>query len=262
MTIALIDGDIVAYRIGFSVQKKGELIENAEEEAILRCDTTMHAILAETGADHFRVFLSGGDNYRLIYNPEYKANRDPADKPILLALVREHLVTNWNAEVQDGIEADDAMGIAQWEAARDDLEGSVYVWDRQTVICSIDKDLHQIPGHHYNFVKQEHSFVDPFDGLKFFYKQLLIGDTVDNIFGVHGIGKVKAARLIDNCEDELEMFENVQAQYDSDARLIMNGICLKIQTYPNELWEPPPGAQIETNQIGEDEGTVPLQEST
>lgn len=260
MTIALIDGDVVAYRIGFSLQKKGVLIDDADSELRLRCDQTIRAIIDETGAERYRVFLSGGTNYRLKYNPEYKANRDPANKPILLAEVRQYLVDYWNAEVCDGIEADDAMGIAQWEAARDDLEGGVYIWDHQSVICSIDKDMLQIPGWHYNFVTQHHRDVDPYDGLKFFYKQLLIGDTIDNIFGVYGIGKVKADRIVDPCEDELEMFEAVQSRYDSDARLIMNGICLKIQTYPGELWEPPLGAQIETNEDGETEGPVPLQE--
>lgn len=242
-----IDGDIVAYRVGFSCQIKGELVET-EEVAYARVDELMRRILHETSADDYMAFLSGGSNYRLQYNPEYKANRDPNNKPILLPQIRQYLVDAWNATICEGYEADDALGIMQCTSEID------------TVICSIDKDLHQIPGLHYNFVKQEFSEVSQWEGLQFFYKQLLIGDTVDNIFGVYGIGPKKADRIINACIDEAEMYDQVLFLYDSVERLHMNAHCLYIQKKPDDRWEVPPGAETTTDEGGEGEEPLSVQE--
>jgi len=244
---ALIDGDIVAYRVGFSCQVKG-VLSATEDVAYARVDELMHRILFETNADSYMLYLSGSANYRLDYNPEYKANRDPNNKPILLPQIRQYLQEAWNATICDGIEADDALGISQCTSEID------------TVICSIDKDLHQIPGLHYNFVKQEYKEVDSWEGLKFLYKQLLIGDLVDNIIGVYGIGKVKANRIIDACLSEREMYEEVQMLYDNDERLHMNAHCLYIQKKPNDRWEVPTDEKTTTDTGGEAEDSVPLQE--
>src|SRR5712664_3584833 len=100
------------------------------------------------------------------------------------------------------------------------------------VICSLDKDLDQIPGKHYNWRRDEHYFIEPIDGLRLFYRQLLMGDRTDNIFGVKGIGEVKSARIINDLENEEDMFLAVQAMYDTDTRLLMNGQCLKIGQTP------------------------------
>lgn len=245
--IALIDGDIVAYRVGFSCERKvGDEIEvEPIEVAYARCDELVQRILDETDATSYHLYLSGSVNYRHSYNPEYKANRIKLRKPHHLISIREYLITRWNAEVTDGIEADDALGIMQTPFTTTDR--------LTTIICTIDKDLKQIPGRHYNFVTGEFDLIDPVQGLNFFYQQLLIGDTVDNIFGVRQVGKVKAERLLRNCSSELEMFEAVQSMYDTDERLLMNGICLKIQTYPGEIWKFPDGStstieQSETEQ--------------
>ena len=70
--------------------------------------------------------------------------------------MNEYLVKEYKAEVCDGQEADDALGINQTD---------------QTIICTIDKDLLMIPGQHYNFVKEEFKTVTYLDGLKHFYMQ-------------------------------------------------------------------------------------------
>jgi 5'-3' exonuclease len=90
-----------------------------------------------------RCFLVVVSNFRYDIYPEYKANRKDMQRPKWLQVVREHLVTDWKATVTDGIEADDAMGIAQCTEH-----------DGDSMICSIDKDMLMIPGHHYNFVNR------------------------------------------------------------------------------------------------------------
>lgn len=216
--ILLGDGDIFAHRVGYGAKNE------SLEENLLRVDKLIREILSETGADGHIIYLSGGKTFRHEINPEYKANRDDMERPPYLQEIREFMVTEWNAVVCDGIEADDALGINQTS---------------ETFICSIDKDLLQIPGLHYNFVKKEWRSVEPWDGLKFFYEQLLVGDRVDNIFGIHGIGPVKAQKALQWCESEYELFEIVRDMYDDDTRLLMNGICLKIQQTEGEMWQFP-----------------------
>jgi len=111
MTTALIDADIVAYRCSASCQKQGITVDPVEV-AIMRTDELMQRILFDTAAEHYYPYLTGSNNYRFKYYPEYKANRKDTPKPQWLEQVREHLVLNWNAQVSDGCEADDLMSTS------------------------------------------------------------------------------------------------------------------------------------------------------
>lgn len=105
-----------------------------------------------------------------------------------------------------------------------------------------------IPGYHYSWpimrngevVREGRIYeVSEIEGLKSFYRSLLIGDRVDNIIGVAGIGKVKAAQRIDPLETEEEMFQVVRDLYADDDRLLMNGRCLWILREEGAVWEFP-----------------------
>lgn len=230
MVTALIDADIVGFRCSVSCESKNpldpsEILLEDEWIAHARVDKMMREILNDTGADTYELYLSGSNNFRKDVSPEYKANRKDKIPPVWLQSCREFLVTEWKAIVTDGIEADDALGINQTE---------------RTILCSIDKDLKQIPGKHYNFVKKEFFEVTPIDGLRYFYKQLLIGDTTDNIFGIRGIGPKKAEKIIDPLTEEKDMFIAVRDLYKDDARLTMNGKLLWILQKEGEIWNPEP----------------------
>jgi 5'-3' exonuclease len=136
-----------------------------------------------------------------------------------------------------------------------------------TVICSIDKDLHQIPGLHYNFVKKEWSQIEPWDGLKWFYQQLLIGDSTDGIKGCSGIGPVNSWSILgpigcgdgptNGGEGERKLFEATFKAYQkkegksekrpsgkTDEEILSHisliGKLLKIKQQENEPeWSPP-----------------------
>ena len=204
---ALIDGDIVAYRIAATTENE------PEEIAKIRIDTFISDILINTEVDQYKVFLSGHNNFRKDINDKYKANRKDLVKPSKLDLCKEYLVTEHGGIVTDGYEADDALGFNQTE---------------DTIICSIDKDLLMIPGKHYNFVKREFTEIHPIQGLQNFYKQMLIGDSTDNIFGVAGLGKVKSAKLIDPLVEEKDMYLTVCNLYKDTERFDMNADCLWI----------------------------------
>ena len=207
------------------------------EVAYRRIDTHMNSILDITKSETFRVFLSGANNFRHDIYPAYKANRKDMVDPRWRDLCKEYLVTEWGAEVTDGYEADDALGIHQ-----DKNSTSL-----QTTICTIDKDLDMIPGLHYSWpivrggliVREARLYkVSDIEGLRSFYRSILVGDRTDNIIGIEGIGKVRAAKMIDHLETEEEMFDCVIELYNDDLeRLKVNGKCLWIMREEGKQWE-------------------------
>lgn len=217
MTTLLIDADLVAFRCAASVEPHGE-----EEIALLRADKLMRDLLVNTDSEGYIAFLTGSNNFRKKLNLEYKANRKDKEPPRWLQACRGFLVSEWNAIISDGCEADDLLGIAQTEDTR---------------IASLDKDLKMIPGNHFNWLHNEYSYVTESDGLKHFYKQMLIGDKSDNIFGVMGLGPVKASKYIDSLIDEQDMLEIIWSLYNEDAqRFLMNAQCLWIMQNEGETW--------------------------
>ena len=213
---ALIDADIVAYRVACTLQE-----DDAEDFVYARTEDLVDQILVNTEATEYRLFLTGKNNFRYTLYPEYKAHR-PKEKPFWLEKCREYLKATFNAEVIDGQEADDALGIAQTE---------------DTIICSIDKDLLMIPGQHYNFVKDEFITVTPDEGIKHFYMQCLTGDRADNIKGIEKIGPKKAEKILAGCVTEQELFNAVREAYGNDEEFLMNGRVLWIRRKDNEDWK-------------------------
>lgn len=117
-----------------------------------------------------------------------------------------------------------------------------------TIIATVDKDLDMIPGMHYTWpivrggsvVREARVYgVSEIEGLRSFYRSLLVGDRTDNIFGVDGIGKVKAAKIIDPLNTEEEMFTAVSLLYDDPDRLLMTGKLLWIMREEERQWEFP-----------------------
>lgn len=206
----LIDGDVIVYRVGFAVDASKHPDGSPKDEPLEYALATVRAVLHNI-EDRFpdqqyrRLFLSGKGNFRdkLATFKVYKGNRDPSHRPRYYQDIKEYLISVHNSEVIDGQEADDAQGIAQWAAK-----------DKSTVIVGIDKDLYMIPGWHYNWVKDDLKYINLPDANAFFFKQLLTGDTTDNIPGVPKIGPKTADKLIDPCERDIwKMQEVVKAEY-------------------------------------------------
>jgi len=218
MTIALVDGDIVAFRCAASAENE------PEEIAILRADKLMRDILYLTEADSYIAYLSGPNNFRKQIYSEYKANRKDKPKPIHLKAVREYLITNWDYKAVDGCEADDMLSVDQHR-------------NLNTIIASIDKDLLQVPGRHFNFVKTEFYDITPAAGIRKFYESLLKGDKADNIPGITGLGEKKAARLLEGCENEQEMFDVCREQYKNDELMLTYGRLLHLWRFEGDIWD-------------------------
>ena len=226
----LIDGDIIAYRAAFATQDK------SLEDTTRKVDEIIGSILSETidlpfpSKEEFEVYLTGSGNFRydIAKSHEYKGNRKDVEKPKYLPAARAHLSLDYSAVVSEGEEADDLISKKAAEL------------NYNCVVASIDKDMLQIPCWHYNFVRDEWKRVGEFEGLKFFYTQILTGDTADNIVGLFRVGPVKAEKILKGCKTEDDLWEAVVKAYDGDfERVIENARLLWLRRQENELWTPP-----------------------
>ena len=254
--IALIDGDIIIYSVGFYNDityydapgigrhhyKKDALIEakqkrvdpklivkhheaNDIKHSLDGIDIKLKEVLEAVCTQEYELYLTGKDNFRdkVAVTAPYKGNRK-ADKPFWYKEMRQYMVEAWDAKVVDGMEADDALGIAQ---CRDETE--------ETVICSIDKDLLMIPGRHYNWKKKESQVIDEEQGDYNLCMQMLTGDSTDNIIGIKGIGPKTAEKLLAGRTGWVEMDSVVEREYriafgkDADDRYEENSTLLWIK---------------------------------
>ena len=185
----LIDGDIIAYRIAAACEEETDI-----SFALQSCSTFVAGLLLtyEGFGFDYQIYLTGKGNFRndVAVTAPYKGNRTKP-KPKYLPDVRQYLIDTWGALVTEGEEADDAIAIAASEASS--MEGFL------PIIVSVDKDFDQVAGTHYNFVRNEEYYITEEEGLKNFYKQILTGDTIDNIIGVDGVGSAGAEELIGGC---------------------------------------------------------------
>lgn len=216
--IALIDMDLVVFRCAASAENDEFGI------AIYRAEELLDNILTKVEATSYKAYLSSSSNFRKKIYPEYKAHRT-AQKPIHLASLREYAVDKMNAVIApEGLEADDMLGIDQ-----DKQDGT-------TTICSLDKDLLQIPGHHFQWEIRTTTWNKPdtfltqseLEGYRLFYEQCIKGDATDNIKGIPKMGKVRATKELEGCTTELEMFNKVRELYGNDDEFKMNAGCLWI----------------------------------
>lgn len=197
----------------------------------------MQRILYETGSTGYLSFLSGSNSFRKELNPEYKANRKDRIEPEYLQPVREHLVVGWQSTIADYVEADDELGIAQTQL------------DEPTIICSIDKDLLQVPGMHYNFVTGVFRTVTELEALHNFYYQIIMGDNSDNIKGFDGIGRAKVPKFLEptisylwSLTTEQDMYDftrDLYQQHGMEDQYEMNAHCLYIHRKTGDKWHAP-----------------------
>jgi len=255
---ALIDADVIHYSASAACQEDivddmGDVVTVAAAEYIWRhtVDSMIANIVKNSGATDYKLYLTGKGNFReeVAKKKPYKGNRKAKEKPLLFEDVATYLVDTYCAEVVTGMEADDAMAIAQCA----DLEGCYQedptVLDESlasTIICTTDKDLRMVPGWHYSWPVGDRIgervpyFVDVLGslqpkyhtdkflkdgspklkklegvGLAWFYCQLIMGDSVDNIPGCPGAGPAKALAALEGLTTEEEMYQATLALYEA-----------------------------------------------
>jgi 5'-3' exonuclease len=146
--------------------------------------------------------------------------------------IRDYLVGKWGAVSTVGQEADDAIGI--------DMSANP-----GSVCVSFDKDLLQLPGRHYDWVAKEERTVSAKEAGKFFWQQTLSGDATDNVPGCKGIGAIKAAKLLEDCNSNKECWERVLSVYkdvhgdEGEAFAVETARLVYVRRKNNEMWSPP-----------------------
>jgi len=182
INVGILDADSLYFRICWTTKKQNEIRKYIDRqlkeiEGACLCPDVM------------KIAVKGRDNFRHEIYKKYKANRPELEPDMKKALnyAHQYLVDKHGAVQADGMEADDLVCIWAHEARE---LGYAYT------ICGIDKDLLQIPGIHYNFVKKEYEDVDDDTAYYKLMLQCLTGDGCDGIPGIKGIGPKKAEKLL------------------------------------------------------------------
>jgi DNA polymerase-1 len=191
--VALIDGDIVAYRaasarsgaVGWNEDGDAPRAGISEDEAINKALDDIWTWTKAAGMTEAIVAISSRMNFRKVIMPSYKSNRKAAEKPVHLSAVLEAIREGGAPREVEWLEADDILGIL---ATTDRYAGSVVV--------TVDKDLLTVPGKHFNPVTGVSRTVSHLEGNLRWLMQVLTGDAVDGYGGCPKIGPVKAAKLL------------------------------------------------------------------
>ena len=197
-----VDGDVVVYAAGFASQSNEywvaqdvfeckreatkfcsrydidpeEIETRIVPEPIAFCLETVKRMVAgivkDSGHESYTLVLTGEDNFRVeaaTIQP-YKGHRKAA-KPVHYDKIREYMIAVLNTIVIDGEEADDYM--------------SYRAVSHNETICTIDKDLNNTSGWHYNWQQKEVYWVSEREADQNFWIQVLTGDATDNIAGLY-----------------------------------------------------------------------------
>lgn len=200
--LALIDADILPYELGavFDETVSPGYVYQAVDDKI-------DNIIKRSMASEAHFFLTNSkSNFRIARATvaPYKGQRTSEKNP-WWGHIRDYILNMYDPVIAEGNEADDLI--------IDYHKGEV-----ETIICSRDKDLDTVPGWHYRWrcgqkQPERRYYVSPKEAWRFFYYQLLAGDVVDNIKGVHGVGPKKANTTLAGLSTKQEMLQAVRQVY-------------------------------------------------
>lgn len=178
--------------------------------------------MERTGCTEYEFYLTGSGNFRheVATIVPYKGNRKQP-RPYHYNNIRNYLQFAYQAEVVDGMEADDMLAIRQQE------EG------QNSCIVSRDKDLRTVEGWHYSYpvggqIEKPLEYIEHLGyirlnkkgklsggGMRFFFAQCLMGDRADNIIGIPRLADIKAFNILKECKDESELYEKTLEAYQN-----------------------------------------------
>jgi len=225
MTIAIIDGDVLVY---MSIWKT-ESLKEAKNKFLEYLSDTLNSLFTKD----YVMAIGGPDNFRVDLFPDYKGNRKKAKdtRPEWFGDLKSWAITLDGAVESDNCEADDMVRIWAIECKNADID---------YVVCSIDKDLHCIPGTHYNPRTKVIYQIEEEYANRFYWQQILTGDSVDNIPGLWKVGPVKAKKILANAKTHNEMRSEVCKAYHEVygekgyEYLIANGRLIHIWRFIND----------------------------
>lgn len=187
--LVIIDADSIIYYIAYDLSAL--LLEPL---GISKLDDFIKDILVTTRSKNYIGFFAGkgGKNFRydLATTKDYKGTRSKEKEDWYIfwePILKKHMETTWGFTPVYTIEADDACAIA----------ANSFKDEYNVIIASPDKDLIQIPEvWFYNYNKRIKFYCTETLATQSLCKQLILGDTSDNIPGCKGAGKVTAEKFI------------------------------------------------------------------
>lgn len=255
----LTDADSLVYACGFATQKmvvfdkEPELVVEPVENSLALCKKALEAIFTDMNAwlalsgescKYLECHITGPGNFRdaLATIKPYKGSRKLKPKPVHYEALRTYLTREWGATTAVGYEADDALAM--------EAHACGYDPDRLCIV-SQDKDLKTVPGLLYSYRKKESYLLTEQDAKTFFYRQILMGDSTDDVVGVWKCGAKKAEKLITDGMTDAEMWAVVLAEFtaslprpacpytDPLAAAIETAQLLHLKRTPEDMWSPP-----------------------
>jgi hypothetical protein len=190
MTIktALLDADVINYQAASSAQRDyGTEIWSDIKGAIADAETQIQKEMEQAGCNRVLLVYSPktSTNWRKLVMPAYKMHRKATPKPICYQELRTELEKRFDHISIDWLEGDDLFAMLA-----DKIPNSVVV--------SIDKDMHTLPDIEYLRphvmawpVQQSKDFAD-----HYWLYQVLIGDSTDGYKGLQGCGPKGAEKLL------------------------------------------------------------------
>ena len=269
----LFDADVLLYEVGYAAEAGWQnpgfppfdyCAELLDQRVANTC-----AIVEATAPPIF--FFTGKGNFRNDIAKTVPYKERPSLKPFHYKNIKAYIKGKYDWRIQDGLEADDLLAIEQ--TRRPD----------ETIICTRDKDLRQVPGWHYGwelgfqpqfgpelvteigYIKLDEKRKLRGVGALFFYAQCLTGDSVDTVPGLPGCGPVKAFKILEGCPTSQEAFKRVLEAYRAllgplaEERLLEQGRLLWMTRKLNEdgspeLWTFP---SLETEGSGQKLNSMP-----
>lgn len=218
----LVDADVLRYEVGFGVETgwegagyapfdyAAEMLDNRIANICALVEATQPPIL----------YLTEGKNFRNDIAKKTPYKQRAGEKPFHFKNLTAYMKAKYDTRSCDGLEADDLMAIEQCSRGGD------------TIICTRDKDLRQVPGMAFawelgNQPQYGPTLIEEFgklslsedrkklrgEGLLFFYSQCLTGDAVDSIPGLPRCGPVKAFETLQATKTPTDAFKAVLEAY-------------------------------------------------
>ena len=244
MNHLLIDADILLFKATVHCEKPIEWSEGFwtmhgfEDDALLFFNDKITEWKDKFETEKVTLCLTDTENWRKEVLPSYKEHRKATRKPLILPVVRQRLLEDYDAVVWPTLEADDVLGIMATEDT-----------DENRIIISSDKDLKTIPAPLYNPDKDILTENSVFEADYWHMFQTLVGDATDGYSGCPTIGPVSATKLLSIAFDQQAMWDLIVATYSkkglsASEALVQARVAriLRFEDFNNKeitYWNPP-----------------------
>ena len=221
--LILVDGSSYLYRAFFASQQADLRNSAGVPTGAIRVVTSMLKSLIKQYPDSpiAVIFDAKGKTFRDDIYSDYKAQRPPMPDDLRSQVEPIHQIVKAMGMpliVEDGVEADDVIGTLAHQASQQGVD---------TIISTGDKDMAQLVNKHVTLINTMTDTLMDVDGVneKFGIPPELIidflalmGDKVDNIPGVAGVGEKTALALLQGIGGIKDLYENLDKIADLGFR--------------------------------------------